>query len=274
MKTAAPDHGTSLVTTPPIAIPDSPNHRKYDAGAGSILRGIPLMPLTFLWAVSVAMLVPITAIVAPKWFKKHGWSIPRIWGSAPLWWHGVKVEVTGEENLNFEGARILLFNHVSLLDMLVLAKTCPEFSIVIYKEEFHKIPGVGAALRGLGSIAVNRKNHKAALASMKLAAERIRDNGETVVMAPEGTRSRKGGLQKFKKGPFHLAIQTGAPVVPFIMRGVDQVLPMGSVWMRPGRVALDILPPISSEGWQQETIRDHAQGVREVFLEYLEPEAE
>lgn len=232
------------------------------------------MPLTFIWAVFFAMLVPITAVLAPKWFKKHGWWIPRTWGSVPLWWHGVKVDITGEENLDFEGARILLFNHVSLLDLLVLAKTCPEFSIVIYKEEFHKIPGVGAALRGLGSIAVNRKNHKAALASMKVAADRIRENGETVLMAPEGTRSRKGGLQKFKKGPFHLAIRTGAPVVPFIMRGVDQVLPMGSVWMRPGRVALDILPPISSEGWKQETIRDHATDVREVFLQYLEPEVE
>jgi 1-acyl-sn-glycerol-3-phosphate acyltransferase len=245
----------------------------YDAQLGSPFRGYFLWPLTFLWAVSFAMLIPVAALVAPQWFKKHGWCLPRTWGRVPLWWHGVKVDVTGEENLEFEGPRLLLFNHVSLLDLLIMAAHCPENSIVIHKKELLKIPGLGIGLKSLGMIAIDRKDTKSAIASMNSAAERIRENGESVIMAPEGTRSRKGGLQRFKKGPFHLAIQTGAPLVPFLMRGVDQVLPMGSILIRPGRIAIDILPPISSVGWERKDMAEHMYNVREVFLEYLSPEA-
>ena len=172
----------------------------YDAQLGSPFRGYFLWPLTFLWAVSFAMLIPVAALVAPQWFKKHGWCLPRTWGRVPLWWHGVKVDVTGEENLEFEGPRLLLFNHVSLLDLLIMAAHCPENSIVIHKKELLKIPGLGIGLKSLGMIAIDRKDTKSAIASMNSAAERIRENGESVIMAPEGTRSRKGGLQRFKKG--------------------------------------------------------------------------
>lgn len=250
------------------------DRRAYDAHLGSPLRGYFLCPLTFVWAVGFAMLFPIAAFVAPKWFKKHGWWFPRTWGRVPLWWHGVKVDVRGASNLEFEGSRLLLFNHVSLLDLLVMSGYCPANSVVIHKKEFQRIPGVGIALKSLGMIAVDRKDTKSAIASMNSAAQRIRERDETVIMAPEGTRSRKGGLQQFKKGPFHLAMQTGAPLVPFLMRGVDQILPMGSIIIRPGRVTIDVLPPISPEGWERKDLNKHMDEVREVFLEYLTPEAE
>jgi 1-acyl-sn-glycerol-3-phosphate acyltransferase len=246
----------------------------YDAQLGSPLRGYLLWPLTFVWAVGFAMLIPVAAFIAPNWFKEHGWWFPKTWGRVPLWWHGVKVDVKGAENLEFEGARLLLFNHVSLLDLLVMSGYCPKDSIVIYKKEFSRYPGVGIAMKSLGMIAVDRKDTKSAVASMKGAADRLREGGKCVIMSPEGTRSRKGGLQRFKKGPFHLAMQTGSPIVPFIMRGVDQVLPMGSILVRPGHITIEVLPAISPEGWRRETLMEHIDEVREVFLDYLDPEAE
>ena len=106
---------------------------------------------------------------------------------------------------------------------------------------------------------------------MAEAARRIRETESTLMMAPEGTRSRKGGLQEFKLGAFHLAIETGAPVIPLVMRGIEQVSPMGSLLVRPGRVRVDYLAPISPANWTPETVRDHARDVRAEFLRYLKP---
>ncbi|MHC4838755.1 MAG: lysophospholipid acyltransferase family protein, partial [Planctomycetota bacterium] len=88
-------------------------------------------------------------------------------------------------------------------------------------------------------------------------------------IAPEGTRSRKGGLQRFKMGAFHLALQTGAPIVPSIMRGVAELNPMGSLIVRSGTVRIDFLEPIRPDGWTRQELHRHAEEVRAVFLRYL-----
>ena len=247
------------------------SHRTWDARPGGGLRGLLLLPLSALWMILASGFVAVVAVVVPGWFRRRGWWMVRAWGRVPLWWHGVRLEVTGAERLEAAGPRLVLFNHVSILDLFVLAATSPANTVVVYKQEFHKIPGIGHALKALGCIAVDRSDKERALASMSAAAERIRSEGCTVYIAPEGTRSRKGGLQEFKLGAFHLAVQTGAPLVPLIMRGIPAVLPMGSFRIRSGRVGVDLLEPIEPTGWTTEGVRDHAAEVREVFLEYLAP---
>ena len=92
------------------------------------------------------------------------------------------------------------------------------------------------------------------------------------MMAPEGTRSRRGGLQPFKKGPFHVAIATRAPVYPTIWRGIEALNPMGSWLIRSGEIRADCLAPIDTSTWTAETIEDHISETRDVFLRYLPPE--
>jgi len=246
--------------------------RYWDAQKGSGFRGLILLPFTILWSIFGALFIAIIATVFSKWFKRKGWSLVRLWGRVPLWWHGIRLEITGGERAAAPGAKLLLFNHVSVADLLVLASISPDSAVVIYKEEFHKIPGIGQALRALGCIAVDRSNKDRAMASMAAAAERVRATGAAVMMAPEGTRSRKGGLQEFKLGAFHLGVQTGAPLVPLVMRGIDQVSPMGSPLISSGVVAVDFLEPISVEGLERKDVRALAERTREVFLEYLAPE--
>ena len=94
---------------------------------------------------------------------------------------------------------------------------------------------------------------------------------------PEGTRSRRGGLQEFKLGAFHLARQTGVPLVPFVMRGIQGVLPMGSFLIRSGRVGVDALEPLEVPPPEQgaevdsDAARALAGRARAVFLDYLAP---
>lgn len=245
--------------------------RNWDAQRGSGLRGLVLLPLTFVWCIGSAVVIAVIATVFPKWFKAKGWWLVRGWGRVPLFWHGIRLKVTGIEHLEAPCAKLLLFNHVSVADLLVLSAVSPERAVVIYKEEFHRIPGIGRALRAVGCIAVDRSNKERAMASMAAAAERVRETGAAVMIAPEGTRSRKGGLQEFKLGAFHLAIQTGAPLVPLIMRGIEQLAPMGSLMVGSGVIGVDFLEPIPVEGLERKDVRELADHTREVFLEYLEP---
>jgi len=244
---------------------------RFDAHAGSRLRGALLAPLTLVWALLASLIVAIIAVIAPRWFKRRGWFLVNLWGRLPLWWHGIRVELHGREQLQAPGPRIVLFNHVSVLDLFVLSAISPPNVVVVYKEEFKRVPGIGRALRALNCIPVDRSDPERSRESMTAAGERLRETGGLLLIAPEGTRSRKGGLQAFKLGAFHMAIQTGAPLVPLIMRGIEQVSPIGSVLIRPGRIRVDLLPPIDPTGWTPETVRDHAQAVRTVFLEYLDP---
>jgi putative phosphoserine phosphatase/1-acylglycerol-3-phosphate O-acyltransferase len=238
----------------------------------SALRGAVLLaPLVFLVLLTSALLALIAVLTPGK--TAHGvlrWI--RLWGRIPLWALGVRVETRGHEQLEVGGAHIVLFNHVSLLDMFILAATCPPHPMGLYKAELARVPGLGWAFHALGMVPVDRGNHEKAVASVRELERRMRAEEANVLLSPEGTRSRKGGLQPFKMGPFHLAAQTGVPVIPLIMSGIPDVLPMGSFIVRSGTVRLDYLDPIDTSDWSADRVHEHADQVREVFLRYLEPE--
>ena len=154
---------------------------------------------------------------------------------------------------------------------MVPADSASDHDTVVAKKEFAKIPFIGGAMKALEFVLIDRKDRAKAKESLEEAARFVQDHGMGVWIAPEGTRSRQGGLQDFKLGPFHLALATGAPLVPAIMRGVDAVAPMGSFFFRPGTVRLDFLPPIPVDDWPGSDLRARVRGVREVFLDYLPP---
>ena len=228
-----------------------------------------LLPLA-VFALGLAGLVGLLAAVSRR-FRERGFRpVVQLWGRVPLALLGIRLDVNGLEHRDAAGPKILLFNHVSVLDLFVLSALCPERPLVLYKKEFERIPGLGRAFTGLGMIPVDRSDHESALRSVESARERLRLEGASVMIAPEGTRSRQGGLQEFKLGAFHLAAGSGVPVVPLVMRGIESVLPMGSFLARSGVVRVDFLEPIPTGHWKAAEVRDHAREVREVFLELLE----
>ena len=156
-----------------------------------------------------------------------------------------------------------------MLDLLVLGALCPPHPIVLYKKELGRLPGLGQALRSLGMISVDRSNHEAAIASIREAGRRIRAERASVLISPEGTRSRDGTLGDFKLGAFHLAAQTGVPIVPMVMRGIERLSPLGSPLVRSGVVRVDFLEPIDTSAWSPADVRLHAQRTRTLFLSYL-----
>lgn len=241
----------------------------HDPRAGSRLRGaLALLPAALFFFGYPAGAI-LYSVLAPRRFERQRYGILRAYGRGMLRILGVRIEEHGAERLHASGPKVVMFNHVSLLDLFVLPAIWPDGGTALYKEEFHRIPIIGRAMRKMGFIAVDRRDFERARASLDLAAQAIRARGAAVFVAPEGTRSRRGGLQPFKMGPFHLALGTSAPVVPMVTRGIDRLLPMGSWLVRPGTVRIDYLEPVATADWSREQLKARAEELRSEFLRYL-----
>jgi len=160
----------------------------------------------------------------------------------------IRLTATGAEHVP-PRAVVYMSNHQSHLDIPILYATLPSPTIrMLGKAELFRIPLWGRAVRAAEFIEVDRSNHARAVESIEHAARLVRD-GVSIYLAPEGTRSVTGRIGKLKKGGFHLALGTGAPIVPVAIRGTIDILPRGGKVMRSGqRVSVQIGAPIDVAG--------------------------
>jgi 1-acyl-sn-glycerol-3-phosphate acyltransferase len=183
----------------------------------------------------------------------------------------VDLHASGDERVPPGRAYVYMSNHQSHMDIPMLYATLPSPTIrMLGKKELFRIPVWGRALRAAEFIEVDRSNHKRALESIERAAQLIRD-GVSIYLAPEGTRSRTGQLGPLKKGGFHLAKETGTPIVPVAIRGTIDILPRGTRTMHTGkRVDVTIGAPIAVEGRElpdlmrevEDFLKDHVENGR------------
>jgi len=120
-----------------------------------------------------------------------------------------------------------------------------------------------------GVVFVDRDDTHRAIEAMRPAVEALRQ-GRSIVIAPEGTRQPTPRLGRFKKGPFHLAMQAGVPVVPVVFRNVLDALPKHAVVIRPAIVEAVVLPPIDTSGWTREGLDAEIEAIRKLYLDVLE----
>ena len=139
---------------------------------------------------------------------------------------------------------------MSWYDIFALASVIPRYTWVA-KAELRRLPLFGRAAEAAGIVFIDRDNRKAAFESYKLAAEDVR-RGRSVIICPEGTRGRDYHLRPFKKGPFVLAIASGAPVIPTLVYGTREIMPKGSFRIRNGDVHIHFLEPVPTSGYSYE----------------------
>jgi 1-acyl-sn-glycerol-3-phosphate acyltransferase len=161
-------------------------------------------------------------------------------------------------------------NHVSNLDPPVVLPLLPGRSSVLLKRELMNIPILGTAMRMAKFVPVERGNRReAAQASVEAAGDALR-SGLHIMVFPEGTRSRDGRLSTFKKGPFFLAQQTQAPIVPIAVSGTQTLMHKGSNAITPGFARIQVLAPIEPAGY--ETREELSLAVRKAIADALPPE--
>jgi 1-acyl-sn-glycerol-3-phosphate acyltransferase len=143
------------------------------------------------------------------------------------------------------------------------------YEIALAKAELFRIPVFGPAMRGCGYISIDRTNRKSAFRSLEQAAKTIRE-GTSVIIFPEGTRSFDGKIKTFKKGGFVLTLNAGVPIVPLVISGTWSVMPRSDLRIRPGRVTLEILPPVDTSQYTRKNKELLMDRIRDLLCEHFE----
>lgn len=183
---------------------------------------------------------------------------------------GIDVEVTGAEHLWSARPCVFVFNHQSKIDVALLMKLLRGGFTGVAKAEAASIPLWGALFKLAGVAFVDRGNISQAREALEPAVRKLRDEGWSLAIAPEGTRSPTPRLGRFKKGAFHIAMQAGVPMVPIVIHDAGAVMWRGHQTLRGGTVHVDVLAPIDTAGWTVATLPEHVDEVRDRFVTVLE----
>ena len=225
--------------------------------------------LTF-WGLSILIVGPLLLLVTlvrrnVNWLY---WVTPRI-ARVGMRLVGVRVEIRGVEHLERGRVYIFMPNHSSNLDPPVLIPAIPGRSSILVKKEVFRIPILGTAMKWAELVPVDRGDREAAIESVN-AAIRVMQRGLHMLVFPEGTRTSDGRLLPFKKGPFHLAMDSGAPVVPITVLGTFESWPKTRFALRPGTATVVFHEPIDPRAFpDRESLME---AVRHKIASALPPE--
>lgn len=209
----------------------------------------------YAWLVFVPLVAAITLIssaaailsaaaISPKWASRH---VAARWARLLALLTPVRVVVEGRHNLEAGRSYIVVANHQSQYDILLVYGWLDLDLKWVMKQELRKIPGIGAGCAKVGHIFVDRGNPAAARQAIGDAIRRL-GGGVSILFFAEGTRSADGRLLPFKKGAFVTAIDQQLPVLPVTVIGTRDILPAKTLRLFPGRARMVIHPPIETAG--------------------------
>lgn len=163
---------------------------------------------------------------------------------------GVRIRVEGLDRIP-QGVCLFAANHTSAADPPAVVGAIPRRIAVLLKESLFKWPIVGQVFRSAHFIPVNRGVRESAIASVERATEAMKA-GQSFLIYPEGTRSPDGRLQEFKKGAVVMAIKAGVPIVPMACSGAQRVMEKHSLFIHPGEIVVEFLPPVDASKYSFE----------------------
>ena len=194
--------------------------------------------------------------------------LTRYWPETVLALNDVKLNVTGAEHMNARRPAVFLFNHRNNFDVFMVAALVRENWTAIGKIELESNPLTGTLGKLLDVAFIDRADSAAAVAALKPVEDAAR-KGLSIVVAPEGTRTDTRTVGPFKKGAFRIAMATGLPVVPIVIRNSEEVAGRNSRRLSPGTVDIAVLPPIDVSDWTHDDLPKRIEQVRELYVETL-----
>ncbi len=225
------------------------------------------IPLIYLYTVVMGTLSLAVSFFDPEGRRQH-WCAST-WSRMIARTAGARVRVYGAERLRAGASYVFLSTHQSYMDIPAMLGYLPAQLRIAAKREVFMIPFLGWHMTRAGHISINRAATAEAVATLQRAASEVRE-GVSVFLYPEGTRSRDGSLQAFKKGGFKFAVQTGLPVVPVAICGSRQVLPRDSFIFRPGEIEMHIGEPIPTQGLADAELPALMQRVRDAMESHFD----
>jgi 1-acyl-sn-glycerol-3-phosphate acyltransferase len=191
--------------------------------------------------------------------------VSKTYARVALWFFRVKVKGRGLANVDLGKAYVFMSNHASHADSAALALIISHPLHWVFKKELARIPVFGWALLACGQVMVDRTSPEKSREALAEALSGLSGNN-SVMIYPEGTRSRDGKLLPFKKGGFWMALQVGLPIVPVRVSGSREVVAADTLQVRPGTITVEIFPPIETRGKTMADIPDLMSRVREAML--------
>ncbi|MBI4925957.1 MAG: 1-acyl-sn-glycerol-3-phosphate acyltransferase [Bdellovibrio sp.] len=167
-------------------------------------------------------------------------------GSVALKIAGIKLKIAGIENLEKIKPCIYIGNHQSAFDAIVFAYLFPKKTIVIGKKEIRWIPFFGLLFKATGNIMIDRKNREDSVSGLNQAVRAIQEKKYSVIIFPEGTRNKEAEIEllPFKKGAFHMAIQTRVPLIPIVCANIKPLVSWREKKLNSGTLEVSVLAPI------------------------------
>lgn len=209
----------------------------------------------FFWAscMSVVLFIPMTLAAIFSVTGNLAFNISKLWAWTILIVTGVKVHITGREKIKKDTQYVIISNHQSQYDILALVTSLKiQFRWVIKKELLY-VPLFGWALYAAKNVFIDRGNREKAIASINKAVNRL-PKGVSLLVFAEGTRSKDGTLQKFKKGGFTIAIERKMPILPVVVKGSRAILPKSSLIFHSGSIEVVVCDPIPTDHYTHEEI--------------------
>ena len=192
----------------------------------------------------------------------------RGWGRLFIFCSGATVTFEGLEGVDRNRSYVCVSNHLSNLDAPYHLGLMPVGVRFLAKKELYEVPLFGSTLRAVGMVETDRKDHSvAAHQKINEGVARVIDMKRSLMIYPEGTRSKDGELQDFKKGAFRIAVQNQMPLLPIAIAGTNNVWPHGhNVW-RGGQTKIVFHPPIETAGLDDSGIEPLRQQVHRIIGE-------
>jgi 1-acyl-sn-glycerol-3-phosphate acyltransferase len=227
------------------------------------------------WFAASALLLVVGApsLIFLAIINRRAWLYPVANWGAGMWLKlcGARVEVKGAENLEPDRSYVFVSNHRSYLDTAALFRYTGKRIGLVAKKELLKAPILGQGMSFVNVIAIDRSNAERARQSMEKARE-VMENGYSFGVFAEGTRAMPGELLPFKKGAFHLALQTEAPIIPVAFKNTDWMMGKKTGVSFPGVIEIVLLSPIETKGAADENLMDLLRKTREAIAAELDGE--